>query len=108
MPVAYFRDPFRKGNNVIVMCEAWKYADATCQKRIPANTNFRHFANMVWNEETVKNEKTWYGIEQEYTLVGKRTKFTTRPLGWPSNGYPSPQGPFYCSVGANVCFGRAV
>mmetsp|Transcript_15660 Transcript_15660/g.21225 ORF Transcript_15660/g.21225 Transcript_15660/m.21225 type:complete len:125 (-) Transcript_15660:875-1249(-) len=43
-PVAYFRDPFRQGDNIMVMCETWKWEDNTYQKQIPANTNFRHFA----------------------------------------------------------------
>ena len=29
-----------------------------------------------------------------------------RPLGWPEGGYPAPQGPFYCGVGADEAFGR--
>ena len=41
-------------------------------------------------------------------MIGTMTKFTTWPLGWPNNGYPGAQGPYYCSVGANVCFGRVV
>ena len=27
-------------------------------------------------------------------------------MGWPSKGYPAPQGPFYCGVGADEVFGR--
>lgn len=54
------------------------------------------------------NEEPWFGIEQEYTLVGTKTKFTTWPLGWPHNGYPGQQGPYYCSVGASNCFGRVI
>ena len=27
-------------------------------------------------------------------------------LGWPDKGYPAPQGPFYCGVGADEVFGR--
>jgi len=107
-PVAYFRDPFRLGDNILVLCECWGWEDNTCKKLVPANTNFRHFANKVWDNDFVKNEETWYGIEQEYTLIGDSTKFTTHPLGWPNNGYPGQQGPYYCSAGANVCFGRFI
>jgi glutamine synthetase len=35
-------------------------------------------------------------------------KFTKLPIGWPEDGFPEKQGPFYCSVGAHVCFGRAI
>jgi glutamine synthetase len=41
-------------------------------------------------------------------MLGTSTKFTSWPLGWPNNGYPGQQGPYYCSVGANVCFGRII
>ena len=41
-------------------------------------------------------------------MIGTSTRFTTWPLGWPNNGYPGQQGPYYCSVGANRCFGRVI
>lgn len=107
-PVAYFRDPFRTGDNILVLCECWNWEDNTCQKLLPANTNFRYYANKVWDQAQIKEEETWYGIEQEYTLISIHTKFTTHPLGWPSNGYPGPQGPYYCSAGANANFGRVI
>lgn len=107
-PVAFFPDPFRGGDNIMVLCECWNWQDNTCQKLVPANTNFRHFAKEIWDTPEVSTEETWYGIEQEYTLIGCSTKFTTHPLGWPSNGYPGQQGPYYCSVGGNVNFGRVI
>jgi glutamine synthetase len=38
----------------------------------------------------------------------EQNNFTTHPLGFPASGFPGPQGPYYCSVGANNCFGREV
>lgn len=105
-PVAYFRDPFRKGNHIIVMTETYRWKDASCQELEPANTNFRVHAKKIFDASL--DEEPWFGIEQEYTLVGTKTKFTTWPLGWPHDGYPGPQGPYYCSVGASNCFGRII
>jgi hypothetical protein len=31
---------------------------------------------------------------------------TQRVYGWPEQGYPAPQGPFYCGVGSESVFGR--
>ena len=51
-------------------------------------------------------EETWFGLEQEFTLFNMDEK---TPLGWPEGGMPSrPQGPYYCSVGPENNFGRAI
>jgi glutamine synthetase len=47
----------------------------------------------------------WFGFEQEYFLWDPETD---KPLGFPANGYPAPQGPYYCSVGAKNAFGREI
>ena len=47
----------------------------------------------------------WFGFEQEYFLWDPLTNL---PLGFPENGYPSPQGQYYCSVGAANAFGRDI
>ena len=105
-PVAYFPDPFRGGDNIIVLTSTYKWADAEKTKLKPTNTNFRHFAEPIF--EAVAEHEPWYGIEQEYTLFECTNSFTTWPLGWPEGGYPQAQGPYYCSVGATVWYGRIV
>jgi len=105
-PVAYFPDPFRGGDNIIVLCEAFNWEDTTYSKLVPANSNFRSAAKPIF--DAAAGEKPWYGIEQEYTLLQTKNRFTTHPYGWPNAGYPGNQGPYYCSVGGNVTFGRSV
>jgi glutamine synthetase len=107
-PVAMFRDPFRRGNHLLVMTETYSWTDSTCSELKPTNTNFRVHAKKIFDSPEAVAEESWFGIEQEYTLLGTRTKFTSWPLGWPQNGYPGPQGPYYCSVGSNNCFGRVI
>lgn len=86
-PVAIFKDPFRKGKNVIVLAECLNN-DGT-----PNKFNFRHDCSIIF--EKYKAEKTWFGIEQEYTLLDQFDHI----YGWPKGGFPAPQGPYYCGVG---------
>lgn len=88
-PVAIYPDPDR-ASAYLVMCEVLN-ADGT-----PHATNGR---------ATVEDhdEDFWFGFEQEYFLWDTKTDL---PPGFPKGGYPAPQGPYYCSVGARNAYGR--
>ncbi|XP_070614299.1 glutamine synthetase-like [Erythrolamprus reginae] len=96
IPVKMFRDPFSLDPNKLVLCEVLKY------NRKPAETNLRYTCKQVM--DLVKDCQPWFGMEQEYTLLG----IDGRPYAWPENGYPGPQGPYYCGVGANKVYGRDI
>eukprot|EP00123_Amoebidium_parasiticum_P012576 comp21455_c0_seq1/m.29647 comp21455_c0_seq1/g.29647 ORF comp21455_c0_seq1/g.29647 comp21455_c0_seq1/m.29647 type:complete len:360 (-) comp21455_c0_seq1:323-1402(-) len=96
-PVSIFKDPFRRNDNILVMCETLN-PDGS-----PHPTNHRSRCNAVM--EKCKAEIPWFGMEQEYTLFDNDG---ITPLGWPKGGYPGPQGPYYCGVGSNKVFGRDV
>ena len=93
-PVFTCPDPLRV-DSVLVLCEVFTI-DGN-----PHPTNTRAPLRAV--AEKFKDQEAWYGLEQEYTMFQNG-----RPLGWPEQGYPAPQGPFYCGVGADEVFGRDV
>lgn len=66
----------------------------------PTPDNTRALARQTF--EQMPNEHPWFGLEQEYFLLGR----DGRPYGWPERGFPAPQGPFYCSNGSRVAWGR--
>ncbi|MCR9291952.1 MAG: glutamine synthetase beta-grasp domain-containing protein [bacterium] len=79
-PVGLYPDTSRK-NGYIVMCEVLN-PDMT-----PHPSNYR---------ATIGDEypDLWIGFEQEYFLMENG-----RPFGFPEEGYPEPQGKYYCGVG---------
>lgn len=82
---------------MLVMCEVLN-PDFTPHE----NNTRRPLADMI--DQEVESEKPLYGMEQEYTMLNDHGW----PYGWPENGYPAPQGPFYCGVGAQSTYGRAL
>ncbi|CAK4652237.1 unnamed protein product [Aphanomyces euteiches] len=96
-PAAIFKDPFRGGDHILVLCDCYK-PDLT-----PIPTNTRFDAARVF--KVAEAHVPWFGIEQEYTLFEADQK---TPYGWPKGGYPGPQGPYYCGAGAHSAFGRLI
>lgn len=113
IPVRMFRDPFTLDPNKLVLCEVLKYnrlpagtsstslamfsrqnsiLEGSRQARCTGfslhhlETNHRLHCNKVM--EQIKEHGIWFGMEQEYTLLG----IDGHPFGWPANGYPAPQG----------------
>lgn len=105
-PCAIYHDPFRGAPHILVLTDTYEPAGMT---PIPTNTRAPAAEIFAGTEDQVP----WFGIEQEYTLFKDGA-----PLGWPKSaaasgfgptitiGYPAPQGPYYCSAGADVAFGR--
>ena len=88
-PVAIFPDPERR-NGYLVMTEVLN-ADGSA-----------HVSN---GRATIEDDDDdfWFGFEQEYFLWDPETNL---PLGFPKD--QTPQGQFYCSVGAKNSYGREI
>lgn len=85
-PVKVIKDAGRE-NGYLVMCEVLN-ADLT-----PHITNDR-----------AKYEDAldfWFGFEQEYVITKNGL-----PLGFPTEGYPAPQGRYYCGIGTKNVVAR--
>ena len=121
-PVLFIEDPIRQADPVtiysggipltsqdkhyLVLCEVFESDGETPH---PSNTrakirellNLPLGANLEEGTREAEMLNCWFGLEQEYTLFQG-----TRPLGFPDNGFPAPQGPYYCGVGADEVTGR--
>ena len=78
-PVAVYPDS-TNSNQALVMCEVM------LPNGDPHPTNTR--------ATILDDDGAWFGFEQEYFLTQNGV-----PLGFPSEGYPEPQGEYYCGVG---------
>lgn len=83
-PVAKYPCPFRKENNVLVLCDTYNLQNEPIGHRYSANEIFK----------IDLKQKPWYGIEQEYFIMDQYNK----PFNYKIDN-KSKQGQFYCSVG---------
>ena len=88
-PVAIYPDPVRR-NGWLVMNEVLNSDGSAHESNGRASIND-------------DDDDFWFGFEQEYFLWDPETNL---PVGFPKD--QTPQGQFYCSVGAKNTFGREV
>ena len=93
-PVRVYRDPQRVGA-YLVLCEVLD------EKGVSHKTNER--AELEDVDFHRQSEGWWFGFEQEYVLMKDG-----KPLGFPREGYPEPQGKYYCGVGTDRVVGREI
>lgn len=100
-PRKAFINPFKTNNAIekikrslflLVICDVYN-TDGT-----PHKTNTRDFANKIF--EMKKDEEPWFGIEQEYFLIGDGDHDELKK--------ETKQGPYYCSSGYTRAFHRKV
>ncbi|WP_299620277.1 glutamine synthetase beta-grasp domain-containing protein [Pelagibius sp.] len=95
-PVCVVNDPLRGTGSYLVLCEV-QNADGSAHI-----SNRRATLRAVLSAIAAETDP-WVGFEQEYTLYREG-----RPLGFPANGFPGPQGPYYCGAGVDRAFGREI
>merc|ERR1719161_328704 len=103
-PKCTFTDPFRGAPHILVIAEARNAWDGE-----PSIGNTRARCAEIMNK--YKAHDSWWGIEQEYTLMkpAKVGEVSDMPYGFNEDGSePAPQGPYYCGAGTGAAIGRAV
>jgi glutamine synthetase len=77
VPATIYKNPLDGG--YLLLCEVYN------SRNKPHDTN---------NREVLPDENEWwFGFEQEYFMYKNG-----KPLGWPEDGYPEPQGKYYCGL----------
>ena len=117
-PVAIYNNPFHKyiEKAFLVLCECYN-KDGTIHI-----TNHRR--KLVETIEKCSSNEPLFGIEQEYIIFSREKEVKSEinknnniekiykniPYNWEKHDEPGSggQGPYYCSVGGGVCFGRQI
>jgi len=107
LPRRIYRDPFRRGPNIIVWTECFKCPREGSKEEHgpPQAWNSRFACDAAMSRAIAEGEEPWFGIEQEYYLLDVNTNW---PLGWPCGDFPGPQGAYFCSTGAQKAPGRDI
>ena len=48
-PVGYYPDPFRGGDNILVLCDTYQWRDDSYSELVPTATNFRYHAKQIFD-----------------------------------------------------------
>ncbi|KAJ5574764.1 Glutamine synthetase beta-Grasp [Penicillium hetheringtonii] len=89
-PVAIFPDPFRQGDNILVLCETWD-SDGS-----PNKFNYRHDAARLMETHAKEEFCTPFSAP------------TAGPTAGPVVVSPGAQGPYYCGVGTGKVYCRDI
>lgn len=92
-PVKVVKDPINYGSS-LVLCEVYNQDGSVHE------SNTRHQLALLNEYDT---NEVYLGFEQEYVFMKNG-----KPLGFPAEGYPAPQGPYYCGNGASNAPGRHI
>uniref|UniRef100_A0A6C0I532 glutamine synthetase n=1 Tax=viral metagenome TaxID=1070528 RepID=A0A6C0I532_9ZZZZ len=103
-PVALYANPFHNNSSMVeawlVLCDCYNKDGTT-----PHATNAR--VQCAQTETACAAEEPLFGIEQEYVLFECPMEI---PYQWAGAADPGcgGQGPYYCGVGGDRCFGRKI
>ena len=104
-PCAFYRNPLKSTTPhnsklyFLVLCETYD------SKGNPMPSNNRARAAKIFMTEQAQEHKPWFGIEQEYFLIGGKFPLQRNIR---KGEAPIEQGQYYCSVGTKNAFYREI
>ncbi|GMH44956.1 hypothetical protein BSKO_12913 [Bryopsis sp. KO-2023] len=106
-PQAYYPDPFRGGQNVLVLCGTYVYKEASnsgqASDLLPHATNNRFPCKRVM--ELASTSQPTFSVDQEYTITNPSTSWiVSSSVG----SIPVQGAPSFCGTGSGVVSGREV